>query len=293
MEFRQLKYFLALSEELHFHRAAEKLFIVQPALSKQIKLLEEELGIALLKRDKRNVKLTAAGKYFKKEVKTILDQLELVKSHTRLIQEGEKGEIRIGYVGSCIHTFLPDILTELHSEHPHIQTYLNEMTSSTQLEAIQNGELDIAFLRNPSPNPQFDSRLVFRETFALVLPDSHRIDQSNFKGVQQLADEEFILPTRADGELYYRLQLSICEDAGFSPRIAHETVHGHTVLNLVGHGLGITFLPTSFQNVTNASVKFIELKNIHQRAEITALWNKENPNPSLTKFLDFISPTND
>lgn len=288
MEIRQLKYFLVLAEELHFHRAADKLFIVQPALSKQIKLLEEELGIALLKRDKRNVRLTEAGKYFKTEAKAILDQLELVKSHTKLIQEGEKGEIRIGYVGSCIHTFLPDMLSELHEAHPYIQTYLNEMTSSTQLEAIQNGELDIAFLRNPLPSPHFHHQLVFRESFALVLPENHYLNENNFEGIHQLAKEEFILPTRSDGELYYRLQLSICEDSGFSPRIAHETVHGHTVLNLVGHGLGITFLPTSFQNVTNAAVKFIELKNISQRAEITALWNKENPNPSLEKFLNYI-----
>ncbi|MBD8490304.1 LysR family transcriptional regulator [Echinicola sp. CAU 1574] len=288
MEIRQLKYFMVLSEELHFHKAAEKLCIVQPALSKQLKLLEEELGIALLQRDKRNVKLTAAGKYFKAEIRVILDQLELVKSHTRLIQEGEKGEIRIGYVGSCIHTFLPDVLTEMHNSFPHIQTYLNEMTSFTQLKAIKNGELDIAFLRNPYPDPLYGSQLVFRETFSLVLPENHPTDEHNFQELSQLADEEFILPTRADGELYYRLQLSICEDSGFSPRIAHETVHGHTVLNLVGHGLGITFLPTSFKEVSNAAVKFIPLPNINQRAEITALWNKENPNPSLKKLLNFI-----
>ncbi|UCS93641.1 LysR family transcriptional regulator [Echinicola marina] len=290
MELRQLKYFLVLAEELHFHRAADKLFIVQPALSKQIKLLEEELGISLLKRDKRNVKLTEAGKYFKTEAKAILDQLELVKSHTRLVQEGQKGEIRIGYVGSCIHTFLPDMLSDLHEAHPYILTYLNEMTSSAQLEAIQNGELDIAFLRNPFPSPNLNHQPVFRESFALVLPENHPLNENNLEDIHQLANEEFILPTRSDGELYYRLQLSICEDHGFSPKIAHETVHGHTVLNLVGHGLGITFLPTSFQKVTNAAVKFIELKDIPQRAEITAVWNKENPNPSLKKFLNHIKP---
>ncbi|AGA76499.1 LysR substrate-binding domain-containing protein [Echinicola vietnamensis] len=288
MELRQVKYFLVLAEELHFRKAAERLFIVQPALSKQIKLLEEELGTALLKRDKRNVQLTAAGEYFQKETKAIIDQLELIKSHTRLVQEGEKGEIRIGYVGSCIHTFLPDVLTEMHQSHPHIQTYLNEMTSRTQLEAIKNGELDIAFLRNPYPQPQYGSQLVYREPFSIVLPQNHPIGPENFKEMAQLATEEFILPTQADGELYYRLQLSICEDSGFSPHIAHETVHGHTVLNLVDHGLGITFLPSSFKNVSNAAVKFIPLPDIPQKAEITALWNKENPNPSLQKLLRFI-----
>ncbi|QDH77697.1 LysR family transcriptional regulator [Echinicola soli] len=288
MELRQLRYFSVLAEELHFRKAAERLFIVQPALSKQIKLLEEELGTALFKRDKRNVRLTAAGQYFKKETKGILDQLELIKSHAKLVQEGEKGEIRIGYVGSCIHTFLPDVLTEMHQSHPHIQTYLNEMTSRTQLEAIKNGELDIAFLRNPYPQPQYGSQLVFREPFSLVLPANHPIGPENFQKISQLKSEEFILPTQADGELYYRLQLSICEDGGFSPHIAHETVHGHTVLNLVDHGLGITFLPVSFEHVSNAAVKFIHLPDIPQKAEITALWNKENPNPSLQKLLNYI-----
>ncbi|AWW29994.1 LysR family transcriptional regulator [Echinicola strongylocentroti] len=292
MELRQLKYFLVLAEELHFRKAAERLHIVQPALSKQLKLLEEELGITLLKRDKRNVQLTTAGQYFKKETKAIIDQLELIKSHTRLVQEGEKGEIRIGYVGSCIHTFLPDVLTEMHKSHPHIQTYLNEMTSRTQLEAIKNGDLDIAFLRNPYPHPQYGSQLVFCEPFSLVLPKNHPINQENFSGLHQFRDEEFILPTKADGELYYRLQLSICEDSGFTPHIAHETVHGHTVLNLVGHGLGITFLPVSFEKVTSAGVNFIHLADIPQKAEITALWNKENPNPSLQKLLKFLPTGN-
>ncbi len=294
MEFRQLKYFLVLAEELHFNRAAEKLFIVQPALTKQIQLLEAELGVALFRRNKRNVQLTDAGNYFKDEVRRILDQLEMVTSHARLIKEGEKGELKIGYVGSCIHTFLPDMLSKLHKKHPHIQTYLNEMTSSTQLTAIQNGNLDLAFLRNPEPHKGLASKLVFRETFSLVLPPEHAFLASETPlDIGRLADEEFILPTWEDGELYYRQQLSICEEHGFTPKIAHETVHGHTVINLVAHGLGITFLPTSFGKVTNAKVKFIELAKIPQKAEITALWNQENPNPSLPKLLSFVKEHNE
>ncbi|MFC0186560.1 DNA-binding transcriptional regulator, LysR family [Pseudarcicella hirudinis] len=291
MELRQLKYFLVLAEELHFGKAAEKLFIVQPALTRQIQLLEEELGISLFKRNKRSVQLTVSGEYFSHEVKGIIEQLEMVKNRTRLVEDGEKGEVRIGYVGSCIHTFLPDILSGLHEKYPHIQTYLNEMTSSSQILGIQNGELDIAFLRNPAPNHHFGQQMVFSETFSLVVPDNHFITGSNFEGIHQLANEDFILPTRMDGEIYYQLQLSICENAGFSPKIAHETVHGHTVLKLIDHQLGITFLPTSFRSVTNANVRFIELKNIPQRAEITALWDKKNPNPSLHRFLGLIQNT--
>lgn len=288
MELRQLKYFITLAHELHFNRAAEKLFIVQPALTKQIKDLEEELGVLLFERTKRSVKLTPAGEFFKNRIENIIQQLEEAKNHVRWVEDGSKGELRIGYVGSCIHTFLPDLLSSLHEKYPHVQTYLNEMTSNSQLSAIQKGELDIAFLRNPPSDRNFGKKLVFSETFSLVLPKNHSVSEENFKNIAQFSDENFILPTRTDGELYYQVQTSICEDAGFSPKIAHETVHGHTVLKLVDHHLGITFLPTSFKEVTNANVKFIELKNISQRAEITALWNLSNPNPSLRRFLEFL-----
>jgi DNA-binding transcriptional LysR family regulator len=292
VDFRQLRYFLMLAEELHFGRAAEKLFIVQPALTKQIKGLEEDLKVTLFKRNKRKVALTSAGKYFQTEVQQLVDKLDRVKTQTRMVQEGSKGELRIGYVGSCIHTFLPDLLTLLHEQTPHIQTYLNEMTSSSQRIAIENGDLDIAFLRNPLPNQALGQHLVFSETFSLILPEQHPIDGQNFKGIEQLRDEKFILPPKNDGELYYQLQLGICEKAGFTPTIAHETVHGHTVLNLVDHGLGITFLPSSFQHVTTANVRFIELRDIPQRAEITAVWNLQNPNPSLEKFLNLVKNMN-
>jgi DNA-binding transcriptional LysR family regulator len=288
MELRQLKYFLTLAQELHFNRAAEKHFIVQPALTKQIKDLEEELGVMLFERTKRSVKLTPAGQYFKNKVEAMIGSLDEAKNQVKWVEDGSKGELRIGYVGSCIHTFLPDMLADLHDRFPQIQTYLNEMTSSSQLLAVHRGELDIAFLRNPSLDRAYGQKLVFSEPFALVLPQNHSVSVENFGGIEQLADESFILPPRADGELYHQVQLSICENAGFSPKISHETVHGHTVLKLVDHHLGITFLPISFKNVTNANVKFIELTQIPQRAEITALWSKTNPNPSLNKFLEFI-----
>ena len=159
MELRQLKSFVILAEELHFNNAAEKLFIVQPALTKQIQDLEADLGVKLFDRNKRSVKLTIAGAYFLKEVKAILLKLEETKNRIKWVEDGAKGEVRIGYVGSCIHTFLPDMLSVLQDKNPHIQTYLNEMTSSSQLLAIQKGELDIAFLRNPPPNPHFEQQL--------------------------------------------------------------------------------------------------------------------------------------
>lgn len=288
MELRHLRYFLSLANELHFGRAANKLFIVQPALSKQIQELEKELGVKLLERSKRKVNLTPAGTYFRDEAQRILAQLEEVRNHLPMIERGEQGEIRLAYVGSCIHTFLPEILVALNQGYPAVQTYLSEMTTASQLEALQKGLLDVAFVRNPPFDARWDSRLMYRETFSLVLPIDHPIDAHNFSNLQEFAQEKFILTTRQDGAAYHHQQLSICEDAGFFPNIVHETVHGHTVLQLIEKKLGISFLPTSFSKVTTAAVKFIELKDIPQQAEITALWERENPNPVLKIFLGLL-----
>lgn len=288
MELRQLRYFLMLAQELHFKRAADKLFIVQPALTKQIQDLEAELGVVLFDRNKRNVKLSVAGEFFSNEVKKVFESLEKAKNEIKQVESGLNGEIKIGYVGSCIHTFLPNLLRNLNQKYPEIHTYLSEMTSASQLLAVQKGELDIAFLRNPPPNKRFQQRMVFQENFALVLPKNHWLDETKFDSVAQLSAEKFILPTKTDGEIYHNLQWSICEDAGFLPQISHETVHGYTTLKLVENNLGISLLPISFERVTNAAVKFIELREIPQKAEITALWNPENPNPSLKRFLEVV-----
>lgn len=288
MELRQLRYFLTLADELHFKKAADKLFIVQPALTKQIQNLEAELGVSLFDRNKRKVTLSVAGQFFKEHISKLFQDLEDVKNKVGLIEKGIKGEIRIGYVGSCIHTFLPSLLSKLHEKHPEIQTYLSEMTSASQLLAIQKGELDVAFLRNPPINKRYESRLIFQENFSLIVPKNHFITPKKFKNIKQLANEKFILPTKSDGEMYQALQWSICEDAGFTPQIAHETVHGYTTIKLVENGLGISFIPTSFQTVTQAAVQFIELKNIPQKSEITALWMAQNVNPSLRFFLDLM-----
>lgn len=292
MELRQLRYFMILAEELHFRRAAEKLFIVQPALSKQIKSLEEELGVTLFERNRRKVQLTPAGKYFRQEIDSVLSHLEQVSNRVRLVKDGQGGEIRIGYVGSCIHTFLPGVISTLHDRYPEIHLYLDEMTTHAQLRSLQQGELDVAFCRNPDLTSRYSGQLVFQETFSVILPEDHPIEASNFSSMLQLEKEPFILPKQGDGDNYYKLQLSICEDAGFTPVIAHETVHGHTALNLVDQQFGISILPTSFSKVTSAGVRFIELTDIPQRSEITAVWDKKNPNPTVPKLLAILGEEN-
>ena len=275
MELRQLQYFAVLAEELHFKRAADRLFIVQPALSRQIQVLEQDLGVVLFDRDKRHVALTEAGKFLQQKSRQMLAAAQEIRNQIPLVAGGEQGEVRIGYVGSCIHTIFPKLLPQLHEQYPLIQAYLSEMVTSNQLAALRSGQLDIGFLRNPPLDERFEQKVVFEEPYALVLREDYPLNQSDFYSLKQVAQEPFIMPTRSDGENYYRYMMGFCEEAGFSPKVAHETVHGQT----------ISILPVSFEGVSSGKLKFFPLPNTDRQAQLTAYWPKEAANPVLKNFL--------
>ncbi|TDW97291.1 LysR family transcriptional regulator [Dinghuibacter silviterrae] len=288
MDIRQLTYFRTVAEELHFNRAAQKLFIAQPALSRQVKALEEELGVRLLERDRRNVSLTPAGAYLLQATTPLLSQLADIAHRVKLVADGLDGELRIGYTGSCVNTVLPRVLPALNRQYPRIQTYLNEMTSAAQLEALKSGELDIGFLRNPPPYPLWDTQPVWKEPFYLVVPLAHPLTARSFKSLQQVASERFILPPRHDGELYHEHILGICTEAGLHPLVAHESTHGHTIVKLVESGLGISILPETFRRLYRHTVKFLPLRHTQRQAELTAVWVKDSRNAALEKFVGMI-----
>ena len=289
MELRHLKYFIKVSEELNFRRAAEKLFIVQPALSRQIKQLEEELGVELFKRTKRSVKLTEAGKYFVKEINSLFYQLEQSKKTIKLIDSGLMGKIKISYVGSAMHSILPSIISKIQQDLPDLHTELSELTSTDQLNGIRVGNIDVGFFRNPFPNDDIETKIVFEETYSIVLPQNHPIDENNFKGLRDLANENFILLPRSAGEKYYDNLILLCNKSGFTPKITHESVYGSTVIRLVENNLGVSIVPSSLMKGFNAKVKFIELKNISDRAQLIMGWNKNNNNPARLIFLKTVN----
>jgi DNA-binding transcriptional LysR family regulator len=288
MNIRQLTYFQMVARELHFRKAAEKLFIVQPALSRQIQSLEKELGVRLLERDQRNVSLTAAGVYLRDATAPLLEQLDAVAHKVRLVADGLEGELRIGYTGSSVNTVLPLILPRLHEQYPRIQTYLSEMTSAAQLKALKDRQLDIGFLRNPPPHSNMESLLVWREPFYLVLPKRHPLTAARFKDFRQVGGERFILPPRHDGELYHEHILGICKEGGVQPIIAHESTHGTITVKLVESGLGISILPETFKKLYSGSVKFLPLPHTRRQAELTAVWMKENHNAVLGKLVGIV-----
>ncbi len=285
---RHLTYFQVVAEELHFRRAAERLHITQPGLSRQIKQLEEVIGVTLFVRDKRSVQLTESGKFLLEEVDAIQNQLEQIIQTTRLIGKGEEGELRIGFVGSAMHGVIPDLLKRLSEQFPKIHTRLDQLDNRQQIEAITHDRLDIGFIRSQQI-PEGVKRLeVFNESFSLVLPENHPLLEQNFKRIDQLSEEHFILFSQDYSYDYYQLVMSIFEDQGFTPKVLHRSVHPSTIFRLVEQGLGVAIVPSSLQSGFNLKIRFISLDKIPQRTALSAIWKQNNRNPVLSKFLDQI-----
>lgn len=286
IELRHFSYFLAVAEELHYRKAAEKLFISQPGLSTQIKQMESILGVKLFERDKKKVSLTAAGSFLKGEVEFIMNHLSQTKRHLKLIDEGHLGEIRIGFLGSAMQKVIPNLLLSLKDKSPEVHTSLEELSNHAQISALLKDKLDIGFVRLARVPSGLNIKPVFRDTFSLVVPIDFHIDELNFKGMHQLAESDFILFSQDYSSLYYDTIMSICEDAGFTPKVSHKSVHALTIFKLVENRLGISIVPTALQYGFKMNVKFIELKKIKQKAILSAAWKSDNRSPVLQQCLN-------
>lgn len=288
LELRHLKYFLAVAEELHFRKAAERLFISQPGLSRQIRQLEEILQTPLFHRDKRKVHLTRAGEYLKGEIEFILNHLEVSRRQLKLIGEGQQGEVRMGFLGSAMQSVIPGLLVQLKEQYPDIKTSLEELSNNAQISALIKDKLDIGFVRLARVPEGLNLQPVYEDTFSLVLPESHPMEPDSFAGLQSLQEENFILFAQDYSPLYFDTVMSICEDAGFTPQVSHKSVHAQTIFRLVENNLGIAIVPSSLQRGFKLQVKFIELQHIPQRAVLSVVWKKDHRNKALGHCIELL-----
>lgn len=288
IEFRHLKYFLAVAEELHFRKAAERLFISQPGLSRQIRQLEEQLGYRLFKRSNKKVDLTKAGRYLHREIPLALKQINGILEHGRLINEGMEGEISFGYVGSAIQNIVPEILRRMKESAPNIHYSLKEMENPEQIDALLAQEIDLGFVRLDKVPRGLKIQPVFEDTFSLVLPADHALSESNFSNMAELKEEPFILFDPSYSPAYYEKVMEIFKESGFQPLISHNSVHASTIFRLVENKLGLSIVPSSLGLGYDLDIKFIELPHIPQRTVLSAVWNLSNRNPILQRVLSLL-----
>jgi len=287
LELRQLQSFRVLSTELHFRKAAEKLFISQPGLTKQIQQLERVLAVKLIERDNRNVRLTNAGEY----LKTQLDRLDGFLNDTIQtlinIEAGREGEIRIGFVGSAMQSVIPPMIKRSNHSMPDIHFQLDEMSNQAQIDALQQHKIDLGFVRLDSVPDDLMIRPIFEEHFSLVVPREHHIDQRKFRDIRQFEKEAFILFSSDYSSTYYSQIMSIFSDASFNPKVSHKSIHANTIFRLVENGLGVAIVPHSLTKGVEHSIgiNVLKMKKIRQRAVLSICWRHDTHNPILVNIL--------
>lgn len=286
MDLRLMRYFVAVAEELNFSRAARRLNMAQPPLSQQIKLLESEIGVPLLKRDNRNVELTEPGKVFLEAARLTLLQADLAVQAAQLAERGQIGELSIGFVGSAADGILVNKLKAFRDQYPSVHLILKEMTTSEQLDALHARKIHAGFVRPFGHQPTIKSRVFTEEPLVLALPEFHALASLSEVSVLEAAEEPFIMPPRHLGPDFYDTIIGFFRGHGASLRIVQEAVQMHTIVNLAATGLGLAAVPSSVRNFRRPGIVYRDFAEPSPKIQLLIAWREDDASPALLAFLE-------
>lgn len=286
MELRHLRYFIAVAEELHFGRAAERLHMAQPPLSQQIKKLEEEIGVQLLARTKRKVELTPAGRLFLDEARLTLQQAKRAQRIAQEAEQGVRGRLRVGFVTSACYSILPVLVRRFRKDNPLIDLELMEMTPSRQIEAMDEGTIDVGILRPPIESCSLSVKTLMEEPLVVALPIDHRKADQKAISLQTLSEDAFVLFPRHHGPGIFDVIMKACHDAGFTPQVSYSPNEMQTILAYVAAGLGVSLVPQSLSGFHQHSIVYRPLRGSRIRLELALISRREEANPILDLFCE-------
>ncbi|GAB3984221.1 LysR substrate-binding domain-containing protein [Actinoallomurus acanthiterrae] len=283
----QLTGFIAVAEELHFGRAATRLRMTQPPLSRQIQLLENDLGVRLFDRTNRSVRLTRAGRAFLVEARRLIRQAEHAALAARQVSAGEAGSITVGFTAASAYTALGVLLEAAREVLPRVEVVLREMVTMDQLEAISEGTLDLGLVRPPVTRPDLDSRLVAREPLVAALPAGHPLAEPDRPlRVADFDGQRFIMYSPIEARYFHELLISVFREAGVAPVFAQYLSQVHSILGLVGGGWGVALVPAAATRLHPDDVVFRSLEPPGTApVELCSAWRRSNDNPALSLLL--------
>lgn len=284
MDFRAIRYFLAVAEELHFGRAARRLHISQPPLSQQIRKLEDELGVRLFERTQRRVSLTPAGQVFLVKVQSLLAGAEEAKRAAQRASRGELGRLVVGFIHAAFYNLLPPIVRRFRDAQPAVELVLQEMTNREQLAALGDGKLDCGFLRPPVVEPLIQVEVLSREPFVVALPKDHPLAARRKVALKSLAAEPLVMYPPRRSPLYGQI-VDGCVRSGFSPRVVQEAAYIDTLIGLVRAGIGLALLPACAREVGMSGIVYRALTGLTAQAETAVAWRREDRSPIVEAFL--------
>jgi DNA-binding transcriptional LysR family regulator len=283
MELRHLRYFVAVAEELHFRRAAERLGIAQPALSQQIHQLEQEIEVLLFHRLTRGVELADAGRVFLDDARAILERVEQAKAKAQRVARGDQGMIRVGFTGSAsFNPIVPSVIQDYRGRFPGIAVSLVESGTSQLVDSLRAGRVDAAFIR--SPTGEVDGLVVvgiLEEEMLIALPSRHRLSTSASLALEALTGEPFILFPRASSPELYDTIVLACRRAGFTPNIVQQAPEVASTLNLIAAGEGVSVVPGSMRHMQPDGVVYRPILGDAPRAPLSLAYRSNEPSAAV------------
>src|SRR5665213_1632100 len=297
MELRHLRYFITVAEEGHITRAAERLGMQQPPLSQQIRALERELGVQLLRRKPRGVELTEAGRALLADARAILAHIDHALATTRRTARGEQGRITVGFTSSApFHPFVPRVIRAFRENFPLIALTLEESGTTELIEDLRHERVDAAFIRTPVTDPLgLTVNPLLEEAMLVALPSAHPLASDDADGsalhLAGLAAETFIVYRRRSGPGLYDAIFAACHAAGFSPLVGQEAPRIVSTLNLVAAGLGIAIVPASLRRMQMDGVVYRSLTGVQPRAPLLLATRRGDTSAVVRRFLDLVKRT--
>jgi DNA-binding transcriptional LysR family regulator len=288
----RLSCFIAVAEELHFGRAAERLHMTQPPLSRQIQQLETELGVQLIDRTTRSVTLTPAGVAFLPDARRILQLAESAALTVRRVPAGDLGTVVVGFTAASAHAVLPRLLEQTRGKLPDVKLELREMVSSVQIEALMSGEIDLGMARPPLKRPGIVSRPLLHEQLVAAMPAGHPLaEQARPVTLNDLDGQDFVMYSPVEARYFNELLISTFTIAGATPRYVQFVTQVHTMLVLVRSGIGIALVPASAATLHPEGVVFRSIGAFRERpVELDAAWRGDSTNPALLRLLRDVLP---
>lgn len=290
MELRHFRYFKAVAEELSISKAASRLHMSQPPLTRQIQELERDLGVALFTRTNKRIQLTDAGKALFAQTQDFFDYADQLVATVQRVARGEIGALTIGFANTSIYGKLPYVIRSFRSQYPGVELILREMQSADQLEALRNKSIQVGFMRS-MPGDEFEGIVLQKEPMVAVLSTQHRLADQREIPLASLANDRFILSPRRPQPSFADQVVEACIQAGFEPNVVQEAVEIQTSVALVAAGIGVTLAPSSLARLELSDVVYVPFSPPSPETVLCAAYRPDSESPALKAFLHVVEQT--